>query len=109
PLTKVFSEIEKQTNYSFIFADKLLANTKPVTLEVTNEKIETVLSLCLKDQPLTYSISNPYIVIKPKTLPDQKVNPRIDTIPRRTITGKVQLDDSTKSDLPNVTVLNRNT
>lgn len=80
PLAKVFSEIEKQTTYNFIYADKLLIDTKPVTLQVSDEKIETVLALCFKDQPLTYNISDSYIIIKPKNQLLQVRAPLIDTI-----------------------------
>lgn len=63
-LEKVFRLISKQTGYEFIVNEKLLDNTTPVTLDVKNATIEEVLTRCLKDQQLGFTIRNRIIVIK---------------------------------------------
>ncbi|HEX2630997.1 MAG TPA: secretin and TonB N-terminal domain-containing protein, partial [Chitinophagaceae bacterium] len=75
-----FREIEKQTGFSFIYGKEQVINSKPVNLNVKNEKLETVLDLLFKEQPLTYSISGKYIAIRKKdessrTIIDQPVPP----------------------------------
>jgi TonB-linked SusC/RagA family outer membrane protein len=63
-LEKVFRLISKQTGYEFIINGKLLDNTVPVSLDVKNATIEEVLTKCLKDQQLSFTIKNRIIVIK---------------------------------------------
>ncbi len=64
PLEKVFSEIKKQTGYTFVYRELLLKNAKKVTVNFTNAPLDEVLNYCLKDQSLSYSIVNKIIVIK---------------------------------------------
>lgn len=65
-LKKVFTEIEKQTKYSFIYRDDILQNTKPISINVNNAELEKVLTLCFQDQPVTFNIVDSYIIVKPK-------------------------------------------
>ncbi len=64
PLEKVFKEIKKQAGYNFIYSKQQLENTKAIDIHVTNEKVEDVLALCFKDQPITYTIEDNYVVVK---------------------------------------------
>ncbi len=64
PLEKVFLLIEKQTRYNFIYSSEALSQSNPVTVDVKNEQLERVLSLCFRDQPLTYVIDKENIVVK---------------------------------------------
>ncbi|MFT3822999.1 MAG: SusC/RagA family TonB-linked outer membrane protein [Chitinophagaceae bacterium] len=73
-LEKVFREIRRQTGYTFVYTNELLRNTKPVDLEVQSTSLETVLNLCLKDQPLTYAIVEKVIVLKEKPVEEKKEN-----------------------------------
>lgn len=66
PLEKVFHEIRKQSSYSFVYTKEQLTGGKTVTFSVSNATIETVMKLCVRDQPITYEISENYIVIKSK-------------------------------------------
>ena len=66
PLEKVFSEIKKQTPYTFIYYKPDLTNTAVVDISVTNASVETVLAFCFQGQPLTYTIEDRTIVIKRK-------------------------------------------
>jgi TonB-linked SusC/RagA family outer membrane protein len=65
-LVKAFAEIERQTGYSFVYGKEQLANARAVDIDVKEEKLETVLALLFKDQPLTYTITGKYISIKQK-------------------------------------------
>src|SRR5262249_12971503 len=60
-------EIQKQ-GYNFIYGKEQLENTKKVNVEVVNEKIEKVLEICFRDQPITYTIEDKYIVVKKRDL-----------------------------------------
>lgn len=66
-LKKIFSAIEKQTNYVFFYDAAVIRATRPVTLEVKNMPVETVLGQCLSGQSLEFSIQNNTIVITKST------------------------------------------
>lgn len=68
PLGKVFEQVKKQTGYSFIWDEKTLKDTKPVSLELKNATIQQVLDLCIKNQPITYSIIDRLVLIKLRDL-----------------------------------------
>jgi TonB-dependent starch-binding outer membrane protein SusC len=65
-LEKVFKEIEKQSDYHFIYTREQLESTSNVTVEVKNASISTVLAICFKEQPIIYSLQETYIIIKRK-------------------------------------------
>lgn len=66
PLQTVFEQVEKQTNYRFVFTWETLKKSKPVNITVKNVTIAKVLELCFKDQPLTYQLDDKIIVVKEK-------------------------------------------
>jgi TonB-linked SusC/RagA family outer membrane protein len=65
PLKEVFEEITKQSGYSFLFSDRQLKETHPVSLDLRDIPIQEALGKILADQHLTYTISLNTIVIKP--------------------------------------------
>ena len=65
-LETAFSEIKKQTSYRFFYEQGLLKQSKKISLHVTNALVEKVLDQCFRDQPLTYSIVEKIIVVKPR-------------------------------------------
>ena len=67
PLMEVFKEIRQQTGYDFFYELTWLEKAKPVNINVNNIPLADALNLCLKDQPLTYTITGTTIVLKPKT------------------------------------------
>jgi len=75
-LEKAFTEIEKQSGYSFVYGREQLASARTIDLTVRNEALESVLDLIFKDLPLTYTISGKYIALKQKspTLSTWKAN-----------------------------------
>lgn len=97
-LERVFSLIEKQTGYFFLYKSSDLKAAKPVTLQVTNAPVGQALHLCLNGQQYGYTIDdeNKMIVIK-------KITEFTEThIPPRAITGKVV--DEKGLPLPGATV-----
>jgi TonB-linked SusC/RagA family outer membrane protein len=67
PLDKVFEQVKKQTGYSFMWDEKTLKGTKPVSLEMKNATIQQVMDACVKDQPITYTFIDNLFLIKTKT------------------------------------------
>ena len=88
PLGKTLKEIKKQIGYTFFYNTQMLYSAKPVTINVNNATLEEVLTLCFKDQPLNYTITENAVIVMKKTEKPQKdlVESEIQNI---TITGKV--------------------
>ena len=63
-LEKLFSEIEKKTNYVFFYDVTILKGTQPVTVEAKDMSVEEILDRTVKQQSLEYSISNRTIFVK---------------------------------------------
>ena len=70
PISKVFQEIQKQTKLDILVDAELLQKTGTVTLDVHNMPVSEVLSLCLKNEPLTYTFVGKRIVISAIPTPD---------------------------------------
>lgn len=75
PLKKVFTEIQKQSGFSFFYSDRLLENAKNVTIEARNEDLERVLSQVFQAQPLTYTIFEKTVIVKGKAVIEVVVSP----------------------------------
>ncbi len=90
-LEKVFKEIEKQTDYRFIYTKEQLSLTASVSIEVRNASIISVLDICLRGQPVSYSLQEPYVILKrnEERNPDQEKANSFS----RSINGKV-VDES---------------
>ncbi len=85
-LKEVFAQIQKQTNYDFLYNVKDLETSKPVSLDLQNYGLKQALDNCFNGQPLTYTIDNTTILITKR--PD-KINPEAVKV---TIRGKVTDD-----------------
>jgi TonB-linked SusC/RagA family outer membrane protein len=64
PLEKVFTQIKQQSSYVFFYDEDWMKQANRVTLNVENASLESVLKLCFKNQPLSYSIVGTTIVLK---------------------------------------------
>lgn len=71
-LEKVFALIERQTGYYFVYSKEVIKNARPVTIDVKNGKLNEVLNLCFKEQPLLFSITDRVISVKAKAVPVQQ-------------------------------------
>jgi TonB-linked SusC/RagA family outer membrane protein len=84
-LEKVFSTIKQQTGYEFLYTYELLQNAGRITIELKSVELQDALNTIFKDQPLTYSIIEKTVVVKPKAVPD-KIE---DLPPPITVRGRV--------------------
>jgi len=64
-LETVFSAVERQTGYLFLYRENVLAEAKPVTISASNEPLLQFLDDVFKGQPLTYLIGSKTINISP--------------------------------------------
>ncbi|WP_341837309.1 TonB-dependent receptor [Chitinophaga pollutisoli] len=66
PIKTVLLKIQKQTGLDFLIDESILESAGRVSLDVKGMPVSSVLKLCLEDKPLSYSISNGRIVVKPR-------------------------------------------
>ncbi|WP_162903243.1 SusC/RagA family TonB-linked outer membrane protein [Taibaiella koreensis] len=100
-IESVFTQIKKQTGYTFWYRDDALKNANKVTLSLKNVSLKTALEACFKDQPLSYEIVGKTIVVKsiiPTAIPQKKNNAKED----RKVTGTVT--DTTGTTISGVSV-----
>lgn len=95
-LEKIFSKIRKQTGYDILCDADLIKHSKPVTLNVKNTSLTTVLEKCFEGQPVSFSIIQNMIVIR-KTIGTQL--PEI-----KSVTIKGTVTDTKGQPLPGVSV-----
>jgi TonB-linked SusC/RagA family outer membrane protein len=88
-IKKVLADIEKQTGYSFIYEKDLINKAEPVSINVKDEPLTKVLDMLFLKQPLTYKISEHYIVISSK---QTAVFQPEDIIPKELATTELPID-----------------
>ncbi|HXB29339.1 MAG TPA: SusC/RagA family TonB-linked outer membrane protein [Puia sp.] len=70
-LQKVFSAIEAQTSYRFIYTNEQLKGGKTFTISVNKVHVQAVLKQCFQDQPVNYSLEDKFIIITRKDNEDK--------------------------------------
>ena len=98
---KVLLLIENQSEYHFIYDDKLhtILKTKTLNINIENQTITHVLDKCLNGIPVSYKIIQKTIVLKEK---EQLSNEKKRNTPPKKITGKIT--DKQGLPIPGVTV-----
>lgn len=98
-LVQVLDEIENQTDFYFLFNEKLIDMNKEINIHAKDQKINEILESLFKDTNIEYQIIDRKIVLSPKDSyqSQQKV----------TVSGKVQ--DTEKQPLPGVSVVVKGT
>src|SRR5258705_6698959 len=64
PLEKLFTAVEQQTNFRFVYSQEAMELSKPITIDAKNETLENILKIGFTSQPLTYSIDEKFIIVK---------------------------------------------
>ena len=105
-LREVITKIRKQTKIDILYNNGAVSGVKPITLNVENEDLKTVLDECFKDQPLTYRIINNSILITQKPAVQQQEQSVAQPV-NTTVSGKVTGENG--QPLPGVTVKVKNT
>lgn len=99
-LVDVFGHIRTQTGYDFVFAGSDLQGLKPVTINVKNEGLTTVLQKIFAGQPLQFTIEDKLVTIEGKK--ESLLDKLKAAVAQITITGKVT--DETGQPMFGVTV-----
>jgi iron complex outermembrane receptor protein len=100
-LGSVFKTITKQTGYTFLYNDKVLAKAKKIDIDVRDMRLEDALVLCFTGQPLEYSILNKTVVIRARAV---RTAENMDTPPLQVQAIKGKVVDSAGNPVGGVTV-----
>ncbi|NII29868.1 SusC/RagA family TonB-linked outer membrane protein [Pseudoflavitalea sp. X16] len=103
-LDKVFKEIRKQTGYSFVYTETEIQRANKVTIQVSNSSLDHVLSLCFRNQPLTYTIVEKIVVVKPRQEKTIATVPVSVTDPVSVLNVKGKVMDEEYKAIPNATI-----
>ncbi|MBS1738644.1 MAG: TonB-dependent receptor plug domain-containing protein, partial [Bacteroidetes bacterium] len=106
-LDKVFREIKKQTDYTFMYTETMLKETRKVSINVKNSTLQEVLDICFNQQPFTYMIVDKTVVVQPKETHKENTNNTIAKPPPVEIRGRVM--NRQGEPLQNVSVLIKGT
>jgi len=101
-LETVFSRLEKQSGYTFFYKIELIKTLPRISVEIKHTTLQKALDLCLANEPLSYSIIQKTVVIKPREEPAQPVNNAGSQSQTMLIRGKVI--DKDGQGLPAVTI-----
>lgn len=107
-IIKVLDEIEKQTEFYFLFNYEQINSDKKINVKLSNSKIDEVLNTILEGTGLKYSIKNRQIIISKESsgeLNEQHSSSSVQQ--QKSLTGKVS--DSTGGPLPGVSVVVKGT
>ena len=98
----VFNYIEQNSEFVFLFYEKVLDTNRKVNVSVKDESIESVLNKLLKDTSVTYEIKDRQVVLKKK---EERPLPVSTSTPQqqKNVTGKVM--DETGEPLPGVAIV----
>ena len=75
-LSEVLWEVQRQTDFTFVYSTEEVKNVKVEKLIVNHEKIANVLDKCLKDSGLTYTVHDGVIAIKPTSKVEEAATPQ---------------------------------
>ena len=106
PLKTVFAAVKSQTGYGVFFenGEAMLQSSAPVTLDLKNVPLELFLKVCLKDQPLDYTLEGKTIFIKKKETTPPAPPASATTAPIGEIKGRVTNDKGEPLMNANITV-----
>ncbi|MBL7699038.1 MAG: secretin and TonB N-terminal domain-containing protein, partial [Chitinophagaceae bacterium] len=88
-LEKIFQEVKRQTGYDFWYESKLLKQSRKVNIDVKDVALTQVLNICFQNQPLTYSIVEKTIIVKPANVAPEVINTPPPPPPPFTVSGTI--------------------
>ena len=101
---EVLSEIEEQSEFYFMYSEKVIDVNREVTVNIENQNVETVLKNLFEGTDVNYNVKDRIIVL---TTPEILGKTEQDNFQQKGVTGKVT--DSKNQPLPGVTVIIKGT
>lgn len=102
-IQEVFTYIEQNSEFVFLFYADILDTNKKVNVSVKNESIQAILNQILKNTQVTYEIKDRQIILVKKAKQSDPATPAVTkTQQQKKVTGKVV--DETGESLPGVAI-----
>ena len=98
----VLRDIEKQSEFIFVYSDAVINPNQKIDIEAKNETIDQVLQKVLKGTNATYKINDRQIILYSKTKDGKKEVADLDRSENITVSGTVV--DESKQPLPGVSI-----
>lgn len=99
-ITEIFREIEKKTDFIFMYKMSIVDDIGKISIDVKDADIKVVLDKCLEGKAFTYGFRNNTVVIKPKAIEKKAMQ-------KRMVKGTVL--NANNEPLPGVTVIVKGT
>src|SRR3546814_566989 len=99
-LESVLMEVQRQSNYNFLFNARYLKKARPVTVSVKGGDIHETLRLIFNKQPFDYQINGKIVTLLPKP----NASPAGALPDRMQVSVRGQVTDTTGAPLPGVSV-----
>ncbi len=100
PLLQLFNELRLQTGYDFLYSDEMLKMARPVTINVKQQRLETVLEQMFANQQLVYTLKKDAVIVAMK---EQTIVDRVSSF-FATIDVRGKVTDEQGRPLPGATV-----
>ena len=107
-IEKVFTEIEKQTEFNIFYNNSIIDLNKVVSVQVEKQRIEAILDLILSKTDIQYEILNRQVILTKKETKSQlalKTLVKENDTPQDKITVSGNVKDETGMALPGVNIL----
>lgn len=98
-LKTAITELRKQSKYDFIYDDRYIGKSNPISIHIDKAPMEEALRMVFREQPFTYELYNNAVIIQPKQGISELVT---NTRQQSTIRGRVT--DTLGTPLQGVTV-----
>ncbi|MFV0266388.1 MAG: SusC/RagA family TonB-linked outer membrane protein, partial [Draconibacterium sp.] len=100
PVKEVLLDIESNSEFYFLYSNKLIDVDRKVDIQMNNRRIEDILNELFKGEGVTYAVSDRQIILSPE---EMSLSNPANAFQQRVITGNVTFEDG--EPLPGVTVV----
>jgi TonB-linked SusC/RagA family outer membrane protein len=105
-LERLFTEVNRQTGFNFIYNDALLKKTRPFSIHVSNLSLRETLELVLNKHGLSYKIVDKTIILRPAGIVNQPTEEK-DPFELVAVPVKGTVTDAAGVPLEGVTILQK--
>lgn len=110
PLKSVLNEIQKQTDYTFVYNDALIGAKNIITIKVTNETLTSVLDMILIPNGISYTILDKQVALAPSPTTSVGQTPKPSAGTRELkVTVKGSIYDTNGEKLAGVAIVDKKT
>ncbi|HTH82503.1 MAG TPA: carboxypeptidase-like regulatory domain-containing protein [Mucilaginibacter sp.] len=96
PIELVFNDIQKQTDYKFVYTREVLDKANRVTADIKNSNLDNALKLIFLNEPLSYTMYNKMVIVKEKPAIDHDITGTVTDAKMQPVAGATVFLTNTK-------------